>query len=86
MSGANEKPEDCESCEWPTTELTHYDTFNSTTEGDWLCCVCANTTAGNAHIYKRNYEHSEIVKMIAWQTNYLASLINKPNKGEAIEN
>ncbi len=70
---APDKPEECPSCSFKTTELKRYD-------GDrvWLCDVCAGSLAGNAHLYPRQYEStSTILKTMALMTNMLLAEIKK---------
>ena len=80
------QPEECESCNWTTTELTKTDAYartrghgpmtpNEDKIWGWLCHVCRSTYAGNAYCYPDQYENQTVLSMIAWQTNYLASLI-----------
>ncbi len=73
-----EQPEECESCAWVTTELRQYPLM----ERSWsLCEVCANSFAGIAAMHPRSYrEVAPVLKMQAWTTNYLASLIRAGNE------
>lgn len=79
-------PGECMSCDWPTTELKQYDNCGDRGPGGhvqsymWICKVCASTAAGNAYQYPRQYPDHQVLKFLAWQTNYLAALI----KGEEV--
>lgn len=74
---ADEKPETCSACEWPTEDLNYFQPARGTNavEGCWLCLVCRNTFSGNSRQYPAQYPDMRILQMTAWQTNYLASVI-----------
>lgn len=74
---AHEKGECCESCEWDTAELTWYEFRTHADGGSWMCHVCAWTPAGSALQYPTQYPNGDVLRMVAWQTNYLADLIRK---------
>lgn len=75
-----EKSEGCESCDWDTTELKWYPFHDLTRAGSWMCHVCARTSAGRAHQYPTQYPNGDVLRTVAWQTNYLASLIKQGDK------
>lgn len=63
-----EKPEGCDSCGHETHDLKFY-------EVEWLCKVCASTSAGNASRYPQQYENADILKMLAKCTNMILDAI-----------
>ena len=69
----------CDFCMWPTTEPLHdserFIGMGNLPQRAKLCDVCYSTYAGNAHHYPEQYPHREVMRLVAWQTNYLASLI-----------
>jgi len=82
------KSEECDCCGWKTEALTQTDAFARTQghgpgtpreekEWAWLCEVCRSTMAGNSYLYPRQYPDATVLQMLAWQTNYLASLIKE---------
>ena len=88
MAGHQPKSEECDSCGWPTEELTEVDAYARTKghgpftpddqkEWAWLCEVCRSSYAGNAYLYPRNYDDDIVLRTIAWQTNAILDAIAK---------
>ena len=87
MSGHQEPWGECESCGWETDELVEVDCWGRVTglgpfspddekPWAWMCRVCRSTPAGTAYMYGwRDEQGAQVLRMIAWQTNYLASLM-----------
>jgi len=69
-----EKPEECEACNFETTELKLYD---NNKPGFWLCEICAKSVSGNAKIYPKPYENKELLHMQAFCTNMVIAEIRK---------
>ena len=86
MSGHHEPWGECESCGWETNELEEVDCFgrvrglgpmspDDEKPWAWMCVVCRSTAAGTAYAYGWSEDRgASILQMLAWQTNYLASL------------
>jgi hypothetical protein len=73
---ANEKPDACDSCEYPTADLVAFSMRPDRPEVSlWLCVVCRNTLAGNAAFYPEQYPDRSSMAMIAWGINHLAALV-----------
>lgn len=86
MPGHTDKPDECESCLWETKDLTETDAYARTPghgpftpddqkEWAWLCNVCRSTLAGNAHLYPRQYEHADVMSVVAWGINRILAEI-----------
>jgi hypothetical protein len=86
------KPEECEFCEFETTDLKAYSNSPFTDNTDthkWLCKLCAATPAGNACEYPRQYEGElNTLKTICYVGNAILKAIAasapaaSPQKGE----
>ena len=71
---SDEKPSECESCEFTTTALEFY--RRAGRPGAWFCEVCASTAAGSAFHYPTHYPDADALRMLAWGINYLAQRID----------
>jgi hypothetical protein len=62
----NEKPEECEGCEFATTNLTFYparlcgDDATIFERAAWLCELCEGTSSGSAATATRRNEHVDV--------------------------
>ena len=83
-----EKPEECDNCQWLTDDLKEYDAYARTQghgpftldedkDWGWLCIVCCSTWAGRAYQFPRQYEDADVMAVIAWGINYLASILRE---------
>jgi hypothetical protein len=90
MSGHEAPWGECESCGWETDDLIEVDCWarvkgvgpESPEEEKvfaWMCKVCYSSPAGTSYKYGWSDERgAQVLRMIAWQTNYLASLKGTP--------
>lgn len=88
MTPCVESPDECDCCNWGTTELHAVESSHAGYGWGNLCGVCYSTPAGNTWVYPENYEraHRDTLRMLAWQTNYLAAHIAErvPSDDEAL--
>lgn len=66
-----EKPEECSSCGWKTTDLTRDEQTGSTVSVVWLCPVCSGTLAGNAAHWPSHYHQRELLQHVSYCTNLI---------------
>lgn len=76
----SDKPEECECCQFVTTELKPYDAHRNfpkqMDEKKWLCLLCASTLAGNAHEYPEQYAGEVVtLKTICFVGNTILAAI-----------
>ena len=89
MSGHQEPWGECESCGWETDALVEVDCWgrgrglgplspDDEKPWAWMCTVCRQSPAGTSYQYAwRDEQGAQVLRMLAWQTNYLASLLEK---------
>lgn len=81
----NEKPDECEGCEYPTPDLTFYEGFKGADGSDmqhnvWLCKFCEGTSSGQAAMAMRRNEHVDahlITSTICYAANVLLAELHK---------
>lgn len=69
----------CDCCGWVTDDVKPYEDRGLPSNGRTydLCQVCSRTHAGSTMSFPEQYPDRNAMRMIAWQTNYLAALITK---------
>lgn len=86
---ADPQPEECECCQWKTTELVKCDAYARThghgpftpaedKQWAWLCLVCRSTFAGNTYLYPRNYSYDTHVigATVCWGINAILDALH----------
>lgn len=78
-----EKPEECRSCHFVTSNLKWYRSMKlgQSYPGKWLCHLCASTLAGNAVDYPEQYtKNSAVLECICFVGNTILEAIQRgPN-------
>lgn len=59
----DERPEDCEGCEFRTPFTQRYTDDLAENKVVWLCRLCANTKAGNAAMFPSQYRDERNIFM-----------------------
>lgn len=73
----SDQPDECMSCGFETKELECYPRDYGEIQGDhWLCELCANTRAGNALRYPRQYPNQAVLQAICYIGNYLGKTMD----------
>lgn len=76
------KPEECQSCYYPTEALTEYDAADSIGRFEgrkkWICNLCASTETGRIIDYPRQFEgQAETMRTICYIGNVLLAALGK---------
>src|SRR6185436_17441496 len=81
MPEPSEQPEECQSCNFPTKDLTRYDVFPLSSRGKagvkhkWLCELCASTMAGTACEYPEFYPDVNLYGTVCFIGNTILKAI-----------
>lgn len=80
----DEKPEECELCQFRTEELTwsagsDYGT-PAMQQGHWLCSLCYGSLAGNALRYPQQYDRATL-GVICYVGNAIIEAIREASRG-----
>lgn len=73
-----QKSEECDCCQFTTTELTEFPMgLGSRTPNEpmWLCELCANTPASNAYQYPGRYDDHEVLKTLCYVGNAIIAAV-----------
>ncbi len=84
-----DKPEACDFCQFKTQELRPYANapFREAAESHkWLCRLCANTPAGNAHEYPDQFKGEiNAMKCTCFVGNTILAEMRKPKVSARIQ-
>ncbi len=72
-----EKPKACDACSYETEHIERYlrcNLLQHRKKADWFCALCANTFAGNAHVYPEFHPNKEAMHQINYVGN---TILNK---------
>lgn len=78
----DQKPDQCENCDWETPFLTSY-TLPMTGRLVWFCKVCLSSEMGNAMTSRMGDDGQRILRAMAWQTNYIVARMKENQETES---
>lgn len=76
-----EKPEECEACQFETTELESYRSREVDPRGPvhhWFCALCAGTMSSNAVQYPALYPNKDVLHTICYVGNAILQALRRP--------
>lgn len=82
----NEKPNECQSCGFPTKKLQLFEQLDTTLGGGggrinhrdfWFCDLCSGTITSTAHRYPGQYDGLSTMRVVCYVGNEILAALKK---------